>query len=442
MGLAGKRRLSSAAAMPTKKEKKAKAPKDAAAAALDDWGASSSSGGSSKKGGGMSTGAKVGAACVAVFAALVFATSGGSGPLTYLDVSDEAMLRKVFFSGEVWAVACSSADDSQPLPEAIEAVAHRLGGEMSFGAVDCKTKLPGKAYNMMQRWKLRKEDKATPVLFISNGVQVTQIEPQYFKSEYDLVRELRLLSMRRPYMAKNTELLREKCWGKPRCLLIMQGGSLEGHVEKALHAVAGHHSQGGKGRKGASAEDKSAVAFVAMDAQEHKLPFEGFELGDDLKLRRFEAGSHRAIYFRNVSGAPTLRALAHKGPLTTDALGAFLSTVSLDSDDAPYAKLVDVGKHMDKFGIYRRSKKLKPPKKTKISGGKDFSADAAAAAAAEKLKKPETAEELKKAFKEQREREAKKRAAMDEASEDLFEAVDDEGDDEEEEEEDEEEEMI
>ena len=167
----------------------------------------------------------------------------------------------------------------------------------------CKTKLPGKAYNMMQRWKLRKEDKATPVLFISNGVQVAQIEPQYFKSEYDLVRELRLLSMRRPYMAKNTELLREKCWGKPRCLLIMQGGSLEGHVEKALHAVAGHHSQGGKGRKGASAEDKSAVAFVAMDAQEHKLPFEGFELGDDLKLRRFEAGSHRAIYFRNVSGA-------------------------------------------------------------------------------------------------------------------------------------------
>ncbi|KAH8067220.1 hypothetical protein JL720_12483 [Aureococcus anophagefferens] len=302
--------------MPTKKEKKAKAPKDAAAAALDDWGASSSGGSSSKKGGGMSTGAKVGAACVAVFAALVFATSGGSGPLTYLDVSDEAMLRKVFFSGEVWAVARSSSDDSQPLPEAIEAVAHRLGGEMSFGAVDCKTKLPGKAYNMMQRWKLRKEDKATPVLFISNGAQVTQIEPQYFKSEYDLVRELRLLSMRRPYMAKNTELLREKCWGKPRCLLIMQGGSLEGHVEKALHA------------------------------------------------------------------------------------------------------LVDVGKHMDKFGIYRRSKKLKPPKKTKISGGKDFSADAAAAAAAEKLKKPETAEELKKAFKEQREREAKKRAAMD-ASGDL-----------------------
>ena len=85
--------------MPTKKEKKAKAPKDAAAAALDDWGASSSGGSSSKKGGGMSTGAKVGAACVAVFAALVFATSGGSGPLTYLDVNDEAMLRKVFVSG-------------------------------------------------------------------------------------------------------------------------------------------------------------------------------------------------------------------------------------------------------------------------------------------------------------------------------------------------------
>ena len=102
--------------------------------------------------------------------------------------------------------------------------------------------------------------------------------------------------MRRPYMAKNTELLREKCWGKPRCLLIMQGGSLEAPVEKALHAVAGHHAQGGKGRKGASAEDKSAVAFVAMDAQEHKLPFEGFELGDDLKLRRFDQ-IHNAFEF-------------------------------------------------------------------------------------------------------------------------------------------------
>ena len=412
----------------------------AAAAAIDDWG-SSSKASSKKAAGGLSKGAKIGAGCAAAFAALVLMTAGGGSPLTYLDVKDDATLRKVFFSGEVWAVACHAADDATPLPEAVEAVAARLGGEINFGAVDCKAKLPGKEYNLMKRWKLSKPTKESPVMFVSNGVSVDQIDAKYFQSEYDLIRELRLLMIRRPYMAKNTELLREKCWGKPRCLLIMQGGSLEAPVEKALHAVAGHHAQGGKGRKGASADDKSAVAFVAMDAQEHKLPFEGFELGDDLKLRRYEAGAHRAIYFRNVSGAPTLKALAHKGALTTDALGKFLATVSLDSDDAPHDKLVDIGKHMDAFGIYRRSKKLKAPKKApKISGAKDFSADAAAA---KKAKKPETAEELKAAFKEQREREAKKRAAMDNEAEDLFEEVGDvEEEPEEEEEEDDEEEMI
>jgi hypothetical protein len=314
---------------------------------------------------------------------------------------------------------------------------------MAFGAVDCKAKLPGSGRTLMQRWKLKKTLKEDTVMFLSNGVQVTQIENQYLRSEYELIRELRLLAVRRPVTAKNTETLREKCWGKPRCLLVLQGGTLEGHVEKALHAVAGHHSRGGKGRKGASARDESHVAFVAMDAAEHRLPFEGYDLGDALKLRSYSAGDHRAVYFRNVSGAPTVRALAHKGPLTTESLGAFLADVSLDDDAAPHANLVDLGKHHTELGIYRR-KKPKKPKKPKSDKPSKFSADAAAAEAAKKAKKPETAEELKAAFKEQREKEQAKRAKMD-ADNSLFEEGDeDEGDDEEDDddEDDEEEEEI
>merc|ERR1712176_173615 len=172
-----------------------------------------------------------------------------------------------------------------------------------------------------------------------------------------------------------------------------------------------------------------------MDAAEHRLPFEGYDLGDAIKLRSFEAGNHRAIYFRNVTGASSLKALAHKGALTTEALGKFLGTVSLDSDETPYAKLVDIKKDINSLGIYRRSKK------TTIKGGKDFTEDAKKAEEEKKKKKPETAEELKAAFKEQQKREQEKRARMDAESDDLFEEVD--GDFEEVvEEEDEEEEMI
>merc|ERR1712196_409817 len=112
--------------------------------------------------------------------------------------------------------------------------------------------------------------------------------------------------------------------------------------------------------------------------------------------------------------------------LTTEALGKFLGTVSLDSDDKPYAKLVDIKKDISTLGIYRRAKKTKAKKAT-ITGGKDFSEDAKKAAEEKKKKKPETAEELKAAFKEQQKREQEKRARMDAESEDLFEEV---GDDE------------
>merc|ERR1712100_153209 len=114
---------------------------------------------------------------------------------------------------------------------------------------------------------------------------------------------------------------------------------------------------------------------------------------------------------------------------------------SLDSDDKPYAKLVDIKKDINTLGIYRRSKKTKAKKAT-ITGGKDFSEDAQKAEEEKKKTKPETAEELKAAFKEQQKREQEKRARMDAESEDLFEEVDGDFVEEVEEEEDEEEEMI
>jgi len=417
-------------------KKKAAQQKAAVPVTVGDWGATSTAAPSKKKKGGSSM-VKVGGGVVGFLVMIAALGGGGGNPLVDLDVTDEASLRKVFFGGEVWAVACQ--DGKKPLPDSVEAVAHRLGKEMKFGVVDCKAPLPGSGRTLTQRWKLKKQHAEDAVMFLSNGVSVEQVGAQYFRSEYDLIRELRLLALRRPFMAKNTELLRDKCWGKARCLLVLQGGTLEAPVEKALHALAGHHARGGKGRTGASADDQSSIAFVAMDAAEHRLPFEGYDLGDAVKLRSFEQGSHRAVYFRNVSGATSLKALAHKGALTTEALGKFLATVSLDSDAAPASSLVDLKKDVTTLGIYRRSKKVKQKvKKATISGGKDFTADAEAA---KKAKKPETAEELKAAFQEQRKKEQEKRKKMDAATEDFIEEAD--GEEETvEEEEDEEEEMI
>ena len=141
----------------------------------------------------------------------------------------------MFFSGEVWAVACHTEGDKTPVPEHFEAVAARLGGEINFAVLDCAAKLPEKKYNTFQRWKLDRSNK--PVIFVSNGVKVQQIPaasasapraretiPLFLKthtrlwrdmvgfpqarSEYDLVRELRLASIRQPAAVRNTETLR------------------------------------------------------------------------------------------------------------------------------------------------------------------------------------------------------------------------------------------
>ena len=137
--------------MPTKKEKRAKAtsPKNGSG---DDWGAPAKA--SSKKGGGPSAGV-IGAAVVALLAVVALFGGGSGNPVQYLDVNDEAVLRKAFFGGEVWAMTCVSSTEAA-LPETVEAVAHRLGSEMAFGAVDCKAKLPGSGRTLMQRWKLKK----------------------------------------------------------------------------------------------------------------------------------------------------------------------------------------------------------------------------------------------------------------------------------------------
>lgn len=342
-------------------------------------------------------------AAVALFLAIVVSTAGTGEPVKYVDVADEATLRSMFFSGEVWAVACHTEGDKTPVPEHFEAVAARLGGEINFAVLDCAAKLPEKKYNTFQRWKLDRSNK--PVIFVSNGVKVQQIPAASARSEYDLVRELRLASIRQPAAVRNTETLQEKCLSKPRCLLVLQGGTqLEPGAEKALHAVAGAHANGGAAR----GKDGSFVAVAALDSQEWRLSIEGFELGDAIKLRRFEAGVHRAVYFRNVSAEEPLRAIALKGDLSEKAMNAFLAGVSLDTDEAPSDRLTSLAQEgQTGVNLLKRTRQKKTPPKAKV---------AKEAAKPKKTKKgiPETLspEEREKLINDQREREAKRRDAM------------------------------
>ncbi|KAJ1461863.1 hypothetical protein M885DRAFT_507027 [Pelagophyceae sp. CCMP2097] len=323
-------------------------------------------------------------------------TGSETNKLTYVDVKDEATLRQVFFSGEVWAVACHAMNSTKPLTPNFEAVAHRLGDEMKFAVLDCKAALPSSGKTTMQRWKLLPHPQGEPVLFIANGVGVKQLPASASRSEYDLVREFRLGAMRKPLPVKNTELLREKCLYKPRCLVVLKGGAeLEPQSEKALDKLAGLHAAGGAKRDGTS-----AVAFVEMDSQDLRLNFEGYAAGEDIKLRRFEALSHRAIYFRNTSAG--LFALAHKGPLNEASLGAFLDGVSGDADAGPQNKrlkpLVDdvtVGK--------RKAPKRPPAPKAKVVKAEPLPKSGATLS-------PEDRERL---VKEQQARERDRREQMD-----------------------------
>jgi len=244
----------------------------------------------------------------------LFVRFGGSGnPLTYIDASNEAQLRSVFFSGEVWAVAC--ADKAGGPPDSWESVAARLKEStdtLKFGVLDCTAKLPS-GRTILQRWKLNGRD--VPTIFVANGVQVSQVSASAARSsEYDLVREIRLAAIRRPVTLVSTLSFQEKCLAKPRCLLVLQGGvELEPSFAKTLDALMGVYAN----------KPDYPVSFAMLDASDWKLDFEGFEAGDAAKLRNYEPGSHRVLYFHNASSSSTKTVAFHRA-LTETGLASFL----------------------------------------------------------------------------------------------------------------------
>mmetsp|Transcript_21922 Transcript_21922/g.33790 ORF Transcript_21922/g.33790 Transcript_21922/m.33790 type:complete len:422 (-) Transcript_21922:1143-2408(-) len=245
----------------------------------------------------------------------------GGNPLVYIEETDEVMLRRVFFSGEVWAIGCADSTTGAP-PDNFEAVAVRLKeSEINFGVLDCTAKLPS-GRSTIQRWKLKSREK--PIIFVTNGAQVIQIIPSAARNEYDLIRELRLAAVRRPAIITNANLFQEKCLFKPRCLLILAGSELEHTITKSLDKIMG--------RFATNSENNTLVAFAELDATSWKLDIEGFDTGDKIKLRRFESGAHRAVYFKNDS-LTTIKALAHyRGGFSESSITAFLHAVISDEN--------------------------------------------------------------------------------------------------------------
>jgi len=372
------------------------------------------------------------ALAVVPLVAIALYKSAASNPLTYIDVTDEATLRRVFFSGEVWAVACATKDGAPPA--SFEPVAARLRDEMRFGVLDCAAKLPGSGRTTLQRWKLKgnpASDKpsAPPVLFVANGVQVAQIAASATRSEYDLVRELRLAAIRRPVDVASPDAFADKCLAKPRCLAILRGSAeeLEPAASKALDALAGEFGA----LKDAGGVGQQPITFAALDASQWKLSFEGFDLGDAVKLRRFEPGAHRAVFFRNVS-SNELYALAHfkgGGGLSEPALRAFLGGLGDDDGTAPSPRLVRLpdggdGQH-DAVTIVRRPKpkRARPAKPAdEASAGRpgDDPGGDKAAGGTSSSSPPETLspEERERLLREQRDRETKAREQMDQQAAD------------------------
>ena len=312
--------------------------------------------------------------------------SGGSQPLTYLSATDETEMRSVFFSGSVWAVACS--DKNGAAPENWESVAARLQSDMKFGVVDCAAKMPS-GRTIYQRWKFTRDQ---PTIFVANGVQVTQI--QGARTEYDLVRELRLAAIRTPVTLTSPAQFSDKCLAKPRCLLVLQGGvELEPTTSKAVDALMGSYSTSDR-----------PVSFAMLDAANWKLDFEGFDNGDSAKLRRFEPGSHRFIYFLN--STDLIYTLAyHKGSFTESAIASFLDGLAEREAKNEFSHLV---KLTDGPTLIKRPKskpKRKPPPPPPPKDERPASSS--------KIPETLTDEERRKLQQEQRERESKARESMD-----------------------------
>ena len=302
------------------------------------------------------------AAGVAIAMMAYYFMKGLTNEIPRIDVTDQLALREVFFgegaSGKDYAVLChpEAKDGSVGLP--ISSVFQDASDDGSapaeFVLMDCDYILPESGKSIYDKFKLNK--KKRPTVFVSGKVgPPKQVAEKHLKTGAFLTKLLK--QMLEPHAAKveKTKELKEKCLNKDVCGLLLKGGKPEPYVK---HAVA---NLLGKYPKVQFASVDSTVLFVT-NLEEY--------------LPEYEAGVHRFVVFKKVSGGLSAgdNETKAEGRLKTSILPLETNGVSFGAMNTLVSDVIN-GKKMKSIpslpNIKTRTKKLEESERQKRDRKKD-----------------------------------------------------------------------
>ena len=280
-----------------------------------------------------------------------------------IDVNDSLALREVFFgeSSEAkdYAVLCHPmAKDGGPgLPvSSVFQDSHDDGSAPAeYVLMDCDHILPDSGKSIYDKFKINK--KKRPTVFVSGKVgPPKQVPEKHLKTGAMLTKLLK--QMLEPHAAKieKTKELKEKCLNKDVCGLLLKGGKPEPYVKHAIANLLGKYP------KVQFASVDSTVLFVT--SLEEYIP-------------EYEAGKHRFVVFKKVSGGLSAgdNETKAEGRLKTSVLSLEGDGVSFGSMSTLVSDALSGSKPMQKIpslpNIKTRTRKLEEAERQKRDRKKD-----------------------------------------------------------------------
>ncbi|DBA02415.1 TPA: hypothetical protein N0F65_007234 [Lagenidium giganteum] len=239
----------------------------------------------------------VGVIIVALFGSAFLQFSTSKEHVYRLEVTDTAMMERVFRSGEPWVVLCSRPDDV--VSDVFGKVSKRLVDKSSVGVLDCTQTLPGSGKTVLDRFGIKPSISPT-VFTVANGERPKQVFLNHLQSSKALARQVVEQTKKTAKELLTTQQLESHCLNKNSCVLFLRGNKWSTYEKRWLDQLLQSHR---------------LTPFVWADATIFKLSTE-----KALELPGYKRGEHRLVLFKrtktgNGKDKGELTALAFRGPV-------------------------------------------------------------------------------------------------------------------------------
>ncbi|OWZ21325.1 hypothetical protein PHMEG_0004132 [Phytophthora megakarya] len=258
----------------------------------------------------------VGAIVVALFGSAFLQFSTSQTHMFRLEVSDSAMMERVFRSGEPWVVLCSGPDDV--LPEVFDKVTPRLAGKSFVGVLDCKQKLPS-GKSVLKRYGIK--SSITPTVFtVANGEKPKQVFLNYLQSSQALAKHVKARTKKTMQQVQNSAQLEARCLSRATCVLFLRGQRFQPYEKQWIDQLMLKHR---------------TLTFAWFDSTRLKLSLENL-----LPVAR--SGEHRMVLFRRQRDPDTHKKVLAAKAYREDVFDAVY--VGMFVDEYSHAELTPLSK--------------------------------------------------------------------------------------------------